>query len=106
ELLRGGARSRIHRRLYSSSSRTSGASMLRFAANLGFLFPEHPFLDRFQAARDAGFRAVEFASPYAYGPEEITSHLRKNGLELVLFNFPLASEGKGPAFGLGCRPAR
>ena len=33
-------------------------AMVRLAANLSFLFKERPFLDRFQAAAAAGFRAV------------------------------------------------
>ena len=33
--------------------------MPRFAANLSFLFTELPFLDRFEAAAEAGFKAVE-----------------------------------------------
>jgi hydroxypyruvate isomerase len=36
--------------------------MLKFSANVGLLFTELPFLERFHAARDAGFDAVEF--PY------------------------------------------
>jgi len=58
--------------------------MPRFAANLGFLFPEHDFLDRFAQARRAGFRAVEFAAPYAYPPDELAMRLIDNGLECIL----------------------
>ena len=44
-------------------ARTNSASaMVRLAANLSFLFKERPFLERFQAARAAGFRAVRHAS--------------------------------------------
>ena len=78
--------------------------MLRFAANLGFLFTEHAFLDRFAAAARAGFRAVEFASPYAHPAREIRRRLDEHGLECILFNPPLAAEGSGPAGGIGCRP--
>ena len=35
--------------------------MVRLAANLSFLFKERPFLERFQAAAAAGFRAVPHA---------------------------------------------
>ena len=45
--------------------------MPRLAANLGFLFAEVPFLDRFDAAAQAGFTGVEFASPYEYPPAEL-----------------------------------
>jgi hydroxypyruvate isomerase len=62
--------------------------MPRFAANLSFLFTELPFLDRFQAARDAGFAAVEFMFPYAFSIEDIRARLDATGLELVLFNLP------------------
>ena len=37
--------------------------MSKFAANLTMLFTELPFLERFAAARDAGFEAVEFLFP-------------------------------------------
>ena len=38
--------------------------MPRFAANLNFLFTELPFLDRFEAAAKAGFKAVESTNLY------------------------------------------
>ena len=38
--------------------------MARFAANLTFLFTELPMLDRFAAARRAGFEGVEILFPY------------------------------------------
>ena len=34
--------------------------MIRYAANLTMLFNEVPFLERFERAALAGFRAVEF----------------------------------------------
>jgi hydroxypyruvate isomerase len=34
--------------------------MPRFAANLSMMFTEVPFLDRFDAAREAGFTGVEY----------------------------------------------
>lgn len=79
--------------------------MPRFAANLGYLFPEHDFLDRFAAARRAGFRAVEFAAPYAYPPEEIAMRLLDNALECILINLPMGERAKGD-FGIACRPGR
>lgn len=80
--------------------------MPRFAANLGFLFTEHEFLDRFAAAREAGFEAVEFASPYLHPASEIAARLADNGLECELFNLPLGVPGGGPAAGIACRPGR
>ena len=73
--------------------------MPKFAANLSFLFQEHAFLDRFEAARRAGFRAVEFLFPYDLAPPaEIAARLDDNGLTQALFNL---SPG-----GLGGRRAR
>ncbi len=38
--------------------------MPKFAANLTMLFGELPFLDRFAAAKAAGFSGVEYLFPY------------------------------------------
>jgi len=76
---------------------------VNFAANLGYLFTEHDFLDRFAAAAACGFSAVEFAAPYAYAPSELARRLRDNALQCVLFNLPMGAPG---SFGLGCRPER
>jgi hydroxypyruvate isomerase len=62
--------------------------MPKFAANLSMMFNEVPFLDRFAAARDAGFQAVEYLFPYDYEPEVVAQKLRENHLENVLFNMP------------------
>jgi len=79
--------------------------MPRLAANLSFLFLEHEFLDRFGAARRAGFRAVEFHFPYAHEVHRIGEALRAEGLELVLFNLPPGDWGKGDR-GIAVDPAR
>jgi len=62
--------------------------MPKFAANLTMMFTEWPFLDRFRAAADAGFQAVEYLFPYDYPPEAIAERLRSNGLTQALFNMP------------------
>lgn len=62
--------------------------MPRFAANLTLMFNEHPFLDRFDAAAEAGFRAVEFLFPYDHEPEAIAARLARNRLTPALFNMP------------------
>jgi hydroxypyruvate isomerase len=79
--------------------------MPRFAANLGWLFPERPFLERFGAARLAGFGAVEFAVPYDHPAQAIAERLREHALECILFNVPSGDKAKGD-FGLACRPER
>ena len=61
--------------------------MPNFAANLSFIFQEHDFLDRFEAAQRVGFKGVEFLFPYDLAPPgEIAARLNDNGLTQVLFN--------------------
>src|SRR4051794_14246345 len=60
--------------------------MPRFAANLSMMFNEWEFLDRFAAAADAGFDAVEFLFPYEHSAEAIGLRLKQNGLTQALFN--------------------
>ena len=55
--------------------------MPRFAANLTMMFNEWPFLDRFAAAADAGFVAVEFLFPYDHSPDAIARCLSRNDLD-------------------------
>jgi hydroxypyruvate isomerase len=79
--------------------------MLRFSANLGFLFPDIPFLDRFEAAARAGFAAVEFPSPYEYSDAELRSRVNAAGVEVVLINSPAGDRAKGER-GFACLPGR
>lgn len=79
--------------------------MPRFAANLTMLFNEVPFLDRFELAAKAGFKAVEFLFPYAFSAQEIRSRLDANGLELILHNLP-AGNWEGGERGIACLPDR
>jgi hypothetical protein len=60
----------------------------KFAANLTMLFNELPFLDRFAAARMAGFTGVEFLFPYDYEKSVLAELLRHHGLTQVLHNLP------------------
>jgi len=69
--------------------------MPRFSANLTFLFNEYPFLDRFRTAREAGFRYVEYMSPYDYDPLTLKRLLEQTGLEQVLFNLPAGDWAAG-----------
>ena len=63
--------------------------MPQFAANLHYLFSELPFLERFEAAAAAGFKAVEFQVPYDYPSAELSARLHANGLKMVLFDAPM-----------------
>jgi 2-dehydrotetronate isomerase len=69
--------------------------MPRFAANISTLFTELPFLERPVAAKAAGFKAVEFQSPYAVPAEELAARLERNGLSAVLFNAPMGDAAAG-----------
>ena len=62
--------------------------MPKFAANLSMMFTERAFLDRFDAAAEAGFAAVEFLFPYDHPPEAIAERLKRNRLTQALFNLP------------------
>ena len=79
--------------------------MPQFAANLTMLFNEVPFLDRFERAAKAGFKAVEFLFPYAYAPAEIKARLDAHGLQLVLHNLPAGDWDAGER-GIACLPDR
>ena len=62
--------------------------MPRFAANLTMMYPDLPFLERFEAAARDGFKAVEYLFPYAHPAAELAARLKANGLQQVLFNMP------------------
>lgn len=65
-----------------------GARMPKFAANLSMMFTEWPFLDRFSAAADAGFSAVEYLFPYEHPADAIGERLQRHRLTQALFNMP------------------
>jgi hydroxypyruvate isomerase len=69
--------------------------MPRFAANLTFLFTELPFLDRFAAAANAGFKAVESTNPYEASAADIADRLKAHGLAMALINTPAGSAAEG-----------
>jgi hydroxypyruvate isomerase len=62
--------------------------MPRFAANLTMLFGEMPFLDRFAAAKAAGFTGVEYLFPYDFDKADLREQLDEHGLTQVLHNLP------------------
>jgi hydroxypyruvate isomerase len=79
--------------------------MPRFAANLSFLFTERPFLERFAAARAAGFGAVEFHFPYEHDRAALAEVVLTSGADIVLFNLPAGDWGAGER-GIACHPKR
>jgi len=79
--------------------------MPKFAANLSMMFTEWDFLDRFSAAADNGFTAVEFLFPYAHAPDEIARRLEAARLTQALFNLPPGDWDSGER-GMACMPER
>ncbi len=59
--------------------------MTRFAASVGFLYPELPYLERFAAARRDGFDAIETTWPLA-PVDAVVAAVRDAGLGVVLLN--------------------
>ena len=79
--------------------------MPRFAANLSMMFTEWTFLDRFKAAAESGFGAVEFLFPYDHAPEAVAAALADNRLEQALFNLPPGDWERGER-GMASHPGR
>lgn len=76
-----------------------------FAANLTMMFNEWTFLDRFDAAAEAGFTAVEYLFPYEVPPEAVAERLARNRLEQALFNLPPGDWAAGER-GIAALPGR
>jgi len=79
--------------------------MPTFSANLTMLYPDSPFLDRFERARASGFRFIEFVLPYEHDLAALASALQRNGLTQVLFNLPSGNWNAGER-GLAGHPDR
>jgi hydroxypyruvate isomerase len=79
--------------------------MLKFSANLGFLWPDRPLLERIDAAAAAGFKAIELHWPYATPAGEVRQRCADRGVILLGINTPLGNTEKGD-FGLGALAGR
>jgi hydroxypyruvate isomerase len=77
--------------------------MIRYAANLTMLFNEVPFLERFERAAAAGFRAVEFLFAHTADQDAMARAIETHGLELVLFD-PEAGDFAAGDRGYLCDP--
>ena len=69
------------------------------------LYNEHTFLDRFAAAAQDGFQAVEYLFPYEFEAQALRQRLQDHGLQQVLFNAPPGDWAAGER-GLACLPGR
>ena len=63
-----------------------GRLLPRFSANISMLFTEYEFLERFDAAKDSGFGAVEIQFPYEFLPRDLLAEKENSGLEISVFN--------------------
>lgn len=79
--------------------------MLRFSANLSMLFTEVELSERFKAAKNAGFNAVEIQFPYSLPATQIQQTLADQQLKLVLFNVGADDLLQGGE-GLACVPKK
>jgi hydroxypyruvate isomerase len=69
--------------------------MPRFSANISMLFRERPLLERFAAARRAGFHAVEIQFPYDTPLAEIVRAKEAAGVAVDLINLPAGDFSTG-----------
>lgn len=76
-----------------------------FAVNLSMLFTEVPLIDRFSAARSAGFDRVEIQFPYELSIDAIHQQLSQHQQELILINLP-AGDWAGGERGIACIDGR
>jgi hydroxypyruvate isomerase len=79
--------------------------MPKFSANLGFLWPDRPLIERIDAAAKAGFRAIELHWPYDVPAEHVRDRCADLGLRVLGINTPLGDVANGD-FGLGALPGR
>ncbi|MFC3231242.1 hydroxypyruvate isomerase family protein [Marinibaculum pumilum] len=79
--------------------------MPRLAANLSFLFPDAPFLERVDRAAAAGFRGVESMYPEDVAPAALTARLADSGMQWVLLNTPAGDFAAGER-GLAALPGQ
>ncbi|MFC1991045.1 hydroxypyruvate isomerase [Chloroflexota bacterium] len=79
--------------------------MLKFSANLTMMFTDVDFLDRFERAAKAGFKAVEYMFPYEWDKDHLIEKLNKFNLKQVLFNLP-AGNWQAGEIGIACLPGR
>ncbi|RZL36586.1 MAG: hydroxypyruvate isomerase [Rubrivivax sp.] len=75
----------------------------RFAANLDWLYTEHAYLDRVDAARVDGFAAVELQQPHLHDLDALAARLA--GLRVVLLNAPAGDWASGER-GFAALPGR
>jgi hydroxypyruvate isomerase len=79
--------------------------MLRFSANLGFLWSQLPLLERIERAAANQFAAVELHWPYETSAAEVREACQRHGLRLLAANSPIGNSALGES-GLAALPGR
>jgi len=79
--------------------------MPRFSANISMLWKEVELAERFEAAAQAGFKAVEIQFPYGWSKSQLAEIAQYAGVEVVLINIPAGDPDKGDR-GIACLPSR
>jgi 2-dehydrotetronate isomerase len=79
--------------------------MPTFTANIAFLFPDLPFLDRIDAAKAAGFDKVECHFPYEFPILTLRERLERAGVQLTGLNTQPGDRAKGE-WGMAGVPGR
>jgi len=79
--------------------------MPKFNANITFLFREYPILERFNAAKLAGFNAVEILSPEAASIKDLANAATDADIDIVLCNAPIGDFLEG-GYGISAVPGR
>lgn len=78
---------------------------MQFCANLSLMYTEYPLRERFAAAKQDGFDAVEIQFPYEIPLVELQSLLAEQSLQCILINVP-AGDLMAGGEGLACVPER
>jgi hydroxypyruvate isomerase len=78
--------------------------MPALSANISLLFRELPLLERFAAARTAGFPTVEIQIPYEHSAAALTRAARAAGVQVILINAPMGEDAR--SFGTASLPGR
>ena len=79
--------------------------MVRFSANLGFLWSQLPLLERIERAAKNGFKAIELQWPYDTPAQEVRAAVKRLNLTLLAVNTPVGDASMGES-GLGALPGR
>lgn len=76
---------------------------VQLCSNLSLMFTERPLVQRFAAARDAGFETVEIQFPDEHELDALVRAREEAGIPVTLINVP---RGRGDEVGLGALPGR